>query len=423
LLPHGPLTAATGATYDVGVKLGPVPKFGVPDGIGDDEQQPAPTTKDLAALLKEGNLPGGLKPQGNSDAWQPGDKGMKKSLSPFDSFVDVKVSIWEDRKAGGGYFKISISPNRESDLLRDIAKDTLIIIDHSASIEVGKLRQFKTASLEALSYLNRRDSFNIVGFNVTSRSLFPGFVPLNDETMANAQNFIRNLFRGGMTDVFGSIAPFVQESNGNPERPLNIFLLTDGQSTVNIYQSDDFIRRVVQMNPGNVSIYPFSAGKDANRELLDFLGYLNRGYNFHAPELKDFKNQLLSYIGEHSSLIIRDLEYMVEGQVGKQIFPRRLPHLYRQETLEILGQYGPQDTELVFTLNGKDADGQVRDLVFRRKYQDCPTATQELPMQWASKKVFHLLAQKTLSEDQQEQARLNREIQALVLKFKLYNPY
>ena len=102
-----------------------------------------------------------------------------------------------------------------------------------------------------------------------------------------------------MTDVFGGIAPFVQKSNRIAQRPLNIFLLTDGKSTINIYKEDDFIRRIVEMNPGNVSIYPFSAGQDANRQLLDYLGYLNRGYNFHLPDLKQFKSQLMSYIGAH----------------------------------------------------------------------------------------------------------------------------
>ncbi len=423
LLPHGPLTAATGATYDVGIKLGPNPKFGVPEGLGDEDLTTA-TAEDLAALLKKGGLPGGVDRQDDDLGLKPlDDAGLKQPPKPFDTFVTVTVTVWEDRQKGGGYFKIAITPNRTSDALRDIAKDTLIIIDHSTSIDVNKLRQFKTAAIEALSYLNRRDRFNIVGFNERPQQLFPDFTPLTDDTLAAARNYIASLFRGGMTDVFGGIAPFVQKSNRDPERPLNLFLLTDGKSTVNIYREDDFIRRIVGMNPGNVSIYPFSAGQDANRQLLDFLGYLNRGYNYHVPDLKQFKNQLLSYIGDHSSLIIRDLQYMVEGQVGSQIFPKRLPHLYRQETLEILGHYGPQDEELVFTLAGKDAEGDVRDLVFRRKYRDCQTATEELPIHWAAKKIFHLIAQKTLSENPQERTRLDQEIQQLGLDFKLYIPY
>ncbi|HOG51037.1 MAG TPA: VWA domain-containing protein, partial [Lentisphaeria bacterium] len=426
LLPHGPLTAATGATYDVGIKLGPNPKFGIPEGIGEEDTSSPPTPgEDLATILKKGALGGGGAGRDGKDVtlYTLGDAGLKQPPKPFDAFVDVVVTVWEDKKNGGGYFKVAITPNRESDSLRDIPKDTLIIIDHSTSIDVNKLRQFKSAAVDALSYLNRQDRFNIVGFNEKPQQLFPDFVPLDDASLASARAYIRDLYRGGMTDVFGGIAPFVQKSNRNAQRPLNIFLLTDGQSTINIYREDDFIRRIVDMNPGNVSIYPFSAGQDANRQLLDFLGYLNRGYNFHVPDLKQFKSQLLSYIGAHSSLIIRDLQYMVEGQVGNQIFPKRLPHLYRQETLEIFGRYGPQDTELVLTLAGRDAEGSVRDLVFRRQYHDCQTASEELPLQWAAKKIFHLLAQRTLTEDPQERLRLDQEIQKLGQSYNIYIPY
>lgn len=429
LLPHGPLTAATGATYDVGIKLGPNPKFGIPEGIGGDvEDTPsapaASSSEDLATLLKKGALAGGGGRDGQDIVLKPlAAPDIKQSPKPFDAFVDVIVTVWEDKKNGGGYFKIAITPNRESDSLRDIPKDTLIIIDHSTSIDISKLRQFKSAAVDALSYLNRQDRFNIVGFNEKPEQLFPDFVPLDDTSLAAARAYIRNLYRGGMTDVFGGIAPFVQKSNRIAQRPLNIFLLTDGKSTINIYKEDDFIRRIVEMNPGNVSIYPFSAGQDANRQLLDFLGYLNRGYNFHVPDLKQFKSQLLSYIGAHSSLIIRDLQYMIEGEVGNEIFPKRLPHLYRQETLEILGRYSPQDTELVFTLAGRDAEGNVRDLVFRRQYRDCQTASEELPLHWAAKKIFHLLSQRTLTEDPQERFRLNQEIQRLGKNYNIYIPY
>ncbi len=424
LLPHGPLTAATGATYDVGIKLGPNPKFGIPEGIGEEDTPSPPTPgKDLATLLKEGALAAGSGNGKDIALNNLGDAGLKQPPKPFDAFVDVVVTVWEDKKNGGGYFKIAITPNRESDSLHDIPKDSLIIIDHSTSIDVNKLRQFKSAAVDALSYLNRQDRFNIVGFNEKPDQLFPDFVPLTDDSLAAARAYIRNLYRGGMTDVFGGISPFVQKSNRNAQRPLNIFLLTDGKSTINIYREDDFIRRIVGMNPGNVSIYPFSAGQDANRQLLDFLGYLNRGYNFHVPDLKHFKNQLLSYIGNHSNLIISDLQYMVEGQVGNEIFPRRLPHLYRQETLEIFGRYGPQDTELVFTLAGRDAEGSVRDLVFRRQYQDCQTASEELPLQWAAKKIFYLLAQRTLTENPQERFQLNQEIQRLGQNYNIYIPY
>lgn len=421
LLPHGPLTGRHGGEYSVAARQGSVPKFRVPTlaeadiGIpvgGQGLADPSiPFVATTSPLRTERFLPGDL------------ENGLIELSEPFDAFVNVDVLVHNDALRGGGYFKISITPKLESDSLRDIPKDTLVIIDHSLSISNDKFKQFQSAVVEALAYLNPKDRFNVVAFNDQPRPLFTILMPAQSGPVQAGQDFVRGLRRGGMTDVFGCIKPFVEASNGDLKRPMNIFLLSDGQSTVNIYQADDFLRRVVGINPGNISIYPFSVGVEANRELLDFLGYLNRGYNYHVADLKDFRAKLVDYIATHSSLIINDLRYMAAGDVGKELFPKAIPHLYRRETLEIFGRFGPLDDELVLTLSGRDASGAMRDLVFRRRYRDCLPAGPELPLQWASQKILHLLAERTLQEDTQLRAQLRREIQRLAAEHNVFVPY
>lgn len=421
LLPHGPLTSSQGGEYSVAARQGNVPKFrvptlgeadvAIPEGTGSQLDQPVPFLATTSPMQTERFLPGDL------------ENGLIELSQPFDAFVNVDVLVHNDALRGGGYFKISITPKLESDSLRDIPKDTLLIIDHSLSISNDKFKQFQSAVIEALAYLNPKDRFNVVAFNDRPQPLFESFAPALAQPVQEGQQFVRKLRRGGMTDVFGSIAPFVQASNGEMSRPLNIFLLSDGQSTVNIYQADDFLRRMVGINPGNVSIYPFSVGSEANRELLDFLGYLNRGYNYHVAELANFRAQLVDYIATHSSLIINDLKYMAAGDVGKELYPKAMPHLYRRETLLIFGRFGPLDDELVLTLSGRDASGARRDLVFRRRYRDCLPAGPELPQQWAGQKILHLLAERTLTVEPQARVQLQREIRRVAAEHNVFVPY
>lgn len=422
LLPHGPLTSAQGGEYSVAARQGSVPKFQVPTLAEIEVEVPESSSVELRELpvpflatttpmQTERFLPGEL------------EEGLIELSQPFDAFVNVDVLVHNDALRGGGYFKISITPKLESDSLRDIAKDTLVIIDHSLSISNDKFKQFQSAVIEALAYLNPNDRFNIVAFNDRPQPLFQTLAPAHAGPVREGQQFVRNIRRGGMTDVFGCLAPFVQAGNGDMRRPLNIFLLSDGQSTVNIYEADDFLRRMVGINPGNVSIYPFSVGSEANRELLDFLGYLNRGYNYHVAELKDFRAQLVDYIATHSSLIINDLKYMAAGDVGKELYPKAIPHLYRRETLAIFGRFGPLDEELVLTLSGRDATGAKRDLVFRRRYRDCLPAGPELPQQWAAQKILHLLAERALLVDSQAREHQQREIRRVAAEHKVFVPY
>jgi len=413
----GPLTAATGGSFGLTVKMGSRPTFGGPDF--DIPELKLPTGAD-------GSLPPALTLP-TPELALPEIKGSQQEKSvipkPFDQYVDIQVLTLPEENGSGGYFLVLISPNRSSDALEDIPKDSLFLIDHSASISPAKLTQFKKAASDSLACLNAEDRFNIVSFTSSANKLFPEFTGVTAKTRSQAQDYIGHLIRGGMTDVFGCISPLVKNSNGNASRPLNIFLLTDGQSTVNIHSDDDFLRQIYGQNPGNVSIFPFSVGPQANRQLLDFLGYLNRGAKCHVDKLPDLAPQLVNFISAHTSLLIRDLKYTVDADTGRDLFPRQLPHLYRRETLKLYGRYSNAQTELVISLTGIDASGARRSLVFRKPFADCPPADKTLAAEWAGQKILYLIALKTWTEDKVTRDAYDREIRRLTAKYQVYAPY
>ena len=424
LLPHGEMTADTGVTYSTGLNLGARPKFGIPKGLGKGAGLDVPMTPDMDPLNGLTPLPTATSLPALTDTLGKltDDTAILPKVVALDEFVNIDVKVYRDRK-GQGYFKVSIKANELSDSMGDIPKDTLLIIDHSASISPTKLSQFKAGAIESLSYLNPNDRFNVVSFTSKAQALYPNLVAATELNRETASLYIQRLVRGGQTDVFGGIGPFVRKGNGNLDRPMNIFVLTDGQSTIDIHQmgdrtihnheTDEFQRAMVGVNPGNVSIYPFSAGKNANRALLDFMGYLNRGHNYHVDDLKDFRSHLVNYISSYSNLIVRDMRYLAEGKVSKNIYPRHLPHLYRHETLAIYGRFDPDDTELVLTLSGYDAKNQHRDLVFRRRYDECGEGPELMKQHWAAQKIMHTRAEITLCTDAKRRQALDRECRHL----------
>lgn len=410
LLPHGELTPGAGGTHGLQLKVGGRPAYGSPDALFADSASGG----DGVARVVLPALP--------IEAEAAPAPAVDLPL-PFDPFVTVAVRVIRDVAGSGGYFQVDITPNASSEALPDIAKDTLFIIDHSTSISVPKLNHFKAASQEALSYLNPADRFNVVSFTNSARTLYPDYTTVTPASQQQGANYIASLQRGGMTDVFGGVAPFVQKSNANADRPLNIFLLTDGQSTVNIHRPSEFLRQIVGMNPGNVSIFPFSAGRQANRQLLDFLGYLNRGSKCHVDDLPQLRPELIRYISLHSSLIIMDMQYTVPGLVSENVFPRTLPHLYRNESLRLWGRFQDVNDELVLSLSGRDASLRRRELIFRRRYAECPAGDKDLPSVWAGQKIIYLLALKTCTDNPDEAAAYANEILDLTRRYGVYAPY
>ena len=131
----------------------------------------------------------------------------------------------------------------------------------------------------------------------------------------------------------------------------------------------------------------------------------------------------MRYLGTHSSLLVADLRYQVLGGLDEDIFPKRLPHLYRSETLSIFGRYPAGVDELTLSLLGRDGGGKQRELVFRRTFSECPEVGRELPQNWGAQKIFHLIGQRTLTTDAKVRALCTEEIGRLAKSYGLYVPY
>lgn len=388
--------------------------------------------EDLQALLgTEGGMPAAPPLQGTLPGL--GEEGTLAGVDaaspveaplPLDEFVSVQVFTYPDPAGAAGTFLVEIRPGLRSESLEDIPKDVLFLLDRSSSISLPKFQQFRNALVEVLPALSPQDRFNVVAFNDRQSALFREYVPANGANLKAAAEKIKQLPHGGRTDVFGGVAPFVRQANGDFRRPLNIFLLTDGQSTVNIYEPSQFLRQISGINPGNVSIFPFSAERKANRMLLDFLGYLNRGEKCHVETTEEIRDAMVRFYSQHSSLIITALRCAAtSGADVNEIFPRSLPNLYRNQTLRLFGRYRSLDDSLTLSLTGRDAQGRPRDLVFQRPLAQCPQGQSSLPAQWAAQKILFLLSRMNLSENPAEQESLRERIEALKKQYGILSPY
>ena len=424
LLTEGDLIDAIGKTYDLSMRLSLPPAAPLrigdlpPEQVGDDAVTAAGQTTGLTPVASLPELPG-ISPGGKTFRVRKG--GDPVEIAELDALMTVNMTVHEERQ-GGGVFRIDISPNPRSDKLRAVAKDIMFLIDCSTSISTAKLEQFKASVVEALQYLTKRDRFNVVTFRDQPENFFEDFVPVTEENLALATEHVATLQRGGMTDVFAGLAPSVgvEADEIRLLRPLNIFLMSDGKSTVkDSLTNEHLIREVVKLNRANVSIYSFSAGKSVNLFLLDFLAYQNRGMSLHEDQLANFKRKLVGFISTHADLIVADLKYHTTEGMADEIFPKRLPHLYRDETLSIYGRYPAGAQEIVLSLVGRDAEGKLEELIFRGSIRECPKATPRLALDWAAQNVFHLIALRTMSPSPQLDARIRR----LASAYNLYIPY
>ena len=356
----------------------------------------------------------------NSPVVDPVKKNNKEDHpGEMEFFLNIKPYVYIDNEEGLGYFRLDLSPNNKAKGLEAIKKDVYFLVDSSKSISTEQLDEFKAGLQEGIQTLLPEDRFNVIDFTTESAPCFTRLAPSILNNLNTASNFISKLSSYGKTDVYTSIKPFITDAQRDGKRPILLFVLTDGVSTVKeSMENSQLIHKITEGNKENVSVFGFSCGDDINSFLLDFMTYRNRGDSMIINGTAGASQNLARYIKARSKIIVSDLSYRYMGNNKNDLFPKSLPHLYEEKTLSIFGTFNLDEKENMIQMLGLSSAGN-RQLIYKLRYEEAERAGKELAKSWAAQKIFHLIGKLT---DKKDQAVIN-EIRRLQQKFEVYIPY
>ena len=337
----------------------------------------------------------------------------------MDPLIDVKLYKYP-LPTGGGFFRIDLSPNKKAVTLKNFNKDVIILMDVSGSIGRRRLAEFKDGVLNALPALKPKDRINIVAFKSKNYPMSKELLPATASTLKKAERFIYTLDYGGTTNIYSALQPFVGAKNRVAERPLIIFLLSDGQVNAgDVIGSRDLINTISNQNSNGAAIYTYSCGEDRNSFLMDILSYRNRGESLNVPEIRGSNRALTNFIDAVSDVKVSDLEYQISSDLADATFPKRLPNLYKNKILSIYGRYGREDDQIGLRITGKDSSGVRREIVVGDTIADAEKVDYRLAQEWAKQYIYHLYS--LLSVKYSE--RIKNEIHDVAARYRLKLPY
>ena len=180
-----------------------------------------------------------------------------------------------------------------------VAKDVMLVLDVSGSMEGEKLEQAKEALRFVLERLNPDDRFNILAFNDT--------IDTYAETLQSAETGRRGRGRSwtdleadGGTNINEALLEALRLLPG--ERPELVIFLTDGQPTVGIQDPDVIIGNVSDAVSPSTRLFVFGVGDDVNTILLDTLAQENRGVSAVRAARRGHRRRRLQLLreGEHA---------------------------------------------------------------------------------------------------------------------------
>ena len=284
-----------------------------------------------------------------------------------------------------GYFCMIMSVGKE---LEDKQKgmDYIFLLDISGSMAQDRKLGISTESIEVfINELGPEDRFNMMSFNVGVNSLFDKTKAVTAANQKDILAFLDKQKAIGGTDLRPAIQKAYQFQN--PDRPLNVIILSDGITEQN---STSELMRIVKNRPKNTRVFCIGVGNDINRPLLKdvakrsggLAAFLSRGDNFKR-QAQAFRRKLLRPAISNLTVDFGRAIYDVE--------PKEIGNLYHGMPVRIYGRYKKSGDRKI-TLNGDIMGRSFKQspiIHFPKEDLDNP----EIERMWAWQRTQSLLAE------------------------------
>jgi Ca-activated chloride channel family protein len=317
------------------------------------------------------------------------DRDFDLFFSVDQSQIGVNLMTYRDPQSDDpdGYFLLMLTPNIQVREQEAIAKDVILVLDKSGSMDGVKFRQAQEALKFVLDHLNPEDRFNIIAFS-TGVTQYASRLRSAEEA-SEAARWVDSLAAAGSTDIHRALqeAIFLADQ----ERPAIIIFLTDGLPTEGITETEQIIENIRKSANSNVRLFAFGVGYDVDTYLLDTLAGENRGTTTYVTPEQAIDETVSGFYAKVSMPVLTDLELDFDDLVVYDVYPNTLPDLFAGTQLMLLGRYrGSGEVDL--TLEGDIVNDRVTYAYDNQEFRRFG-GRDFIPRLWATRKIGVLLNQ------------------------------
>lgn len=315
-----------------------------------------------------------------------------------------------------GFFMLLLAPGPEASSER-IAKDIILVLDHSGSMEGEKFQQAQEALKYILGHLNQEDRFNIISFSTTIETYARNLRPAQESNAAI--EWVSRQSAVGSTDINRALLEAAAMSDG--EHPTYVIFLTDGLPTEGEVDNSRIIDNFSRNAPEDLRLFSFGVGYDVDTYLLDSLTQEHHGTSTYVKPGDRLDEILSAFYSKISTPVLTNLALDFGNLKTYDIYPSPLPDLFAGSQIVVTGRYREAMTTNI-TLKGQ-VNGQIQtfkflEQVFPKSSDDIFNSN--LPRLWATRKIGHLLNQIRLNGPNQESID---QIVKISIRYGIVTPY
>jgi len=296
-----------------------------------------------------------------------------------------------------------------------VAKDVILVLDTSGSMQGEKIIQARNAAKFVLNQLQPQDRFNVITFATGIISYAPGKLVSASER-GDAIRFVENIAASGSTNINRSLLDAM--AIADKERPTIMIFLTDGLPTVDETNTERILENAKQSASNNVRLFTFGVGDDVNTLLLDSLAERHRGASAYVRPGEDIEEAVSAFYAKVSTPVLSDLKIDFGGIETYDVYPYSLPDLFAGTQLALAGRY-KNGGAATLTLSG-NVNNQAQKFAFEDLNFKTTGGDEFIAPLWATRKIGYLLAQIRLHGENREAVD---EIVALAIRYGIVTPY
>ncbi len=332
-----------------------------------------------------------------------------------ESDFGLSLLSYHPRKKDYGYFMMLISPKVDFKKSEIIKKDIIFILDTSGSMKGEKIKQAKDGLEYCLKSLNDNDRFALISFSTESK-FFKENLADASEYKNDALDYINDLEAKGGTNINEALMDALKMER-KKNRPLSIVFLTDGLPTSGVRDAGNIIKNVSKKNTQKVKIFTFGVGYDVNTYLLDKIADESQAASDYIEPEENIEEKISSFYDKVSHPVLTDLNIDFGNIKVDDVFPKKLPDLFKGTQLTIMGRYH-KDRNTEITLTGR-VSGKRKEFEYDAEFS-ASKSNDFLAHLWATRKIGFLMDEIRLHGENDE---LKEEVIRLSKKYGVMSPY
>jgi Ca-activated chloride channel family protein len=243
--------------------------------------------------------------------------------------------------ADDGAFVLVVQPKAEYRTGDVAARDVMIVIDKSGSMEGVPLDQAKQVAAGILGTLTPRDTFNILAFSDGIQSMSPAPIAGDATGVRAGHTFLGAFESGGGTEMEQGLLQALQ-SEPSQGRIRIVYLLSDA-----FVGNDDVVLSAARGVLGHNRIFPVGIGSSTNRALIDQLAAIGRGFPSYLTPAEDPATLVPELVRRSAYPYLTNVTIDWGGLAVEHLTPERIPDVYAGLPMIVSGHYKRAGTATV----------------------------------------------------------------------------